>query len=661
MKTIRSILIANRGEIAARIIRTCQRLGIRSIAVYSDADRDAPYVKIADLALYLGPSPAAESYLRQDILIELAQSAGADAIHPGYGFLSENAGFAQKVIEAGLVFIGPNPSAIQAMGSKSQAKAIMAEHGVPVIPGYRGEDQSEAKLKEESLKIGFPLLLKAAAGGGGKGMRIVQQASELEAAIAGAKREAMSSFGDDELLIEKYFPSARHIEFQIFGDQTGKAIHLFERECSIQRRYQKIVEESPSPVLSETMRETMGQAAVAAARAIRYDNAGTVEFIWVKEGEFYFLEVNTRLQVEHPVTEAITGLDLVEWQILAAEGKALPLQQHEVKASGYAIECRLYAEDPARNFLPATGKIEKWNIPQVDGLRLDSAVETGAEVSIFYDPMIAKVITHAADRASAQRKMHNALSKLTCVGLTTNQAFLIRLLENPQFQAGDYDTHFIQNHLDPLAMSQPSEAVVEQALIASALNGWQQRETGRGLFKNLPSGWRNSFYQPQKEQYQLGQEKYDLAYRFENGQFKVDLGEKSFKVKLVNAAQGLIRAEINGQQQNWHIIEKGELCFVQVPGFGHLKVERLPRHPIPLSESAAGGYQSPMPGEVIMVLVKKGDLVKSGQSLLILSSMKMENTISANADGEVEEVFVESGQRIEGGFTLLNIQENTQN
>jgi acetyl-CoA carboxylase biotin carboxylase subunit len=661
MKTIRSILIANRGEIAARVIRTCQRLGIRSIAVYSDADRHAPYVAAADLALYLGPSPAAESYLRQDILIEMAQSAGADAIHPGYGFLSENAVFAQKVQAAGLVFIGPHPAAIQAMGSKSQAKAIMAEHGVPVIPGYRGEDQNEARLKEESLKIGFPILLKAAAGGGGKGMRIVHRESDLEAAIAGAKREAMSSFGDDELLIEKYFPSARHIEFQIFGDQLGNVIHLFERECSIQRRYQKIVEESPSPVLSDKMRQAMGQAAVAAARAIGYDNAGTVEFIWVKEGEFYFLEVNTRLQVEHPVTEAITGLDLVEWQILAAEGQPLPLQQHEVNASGYAIECRLYAEDPARQFLPVTGKIEAWQVPTLQGLRVDAAVENGSAVSIFYDPMIAKIICHGPDRSSAQRRMHYALSHLTCVGLTTNQAFLIRLLENTAFQAGEYDTHFIQNHLDPLAMCQPSQEIKKQALIASTLMAWQKRAAQEKLFRHLPSGWRNSFYQPQKEQYQIGEEQYDLAYRFEKGQFQVFLGEKNWQVRLIKATQGAITAEINGQQQSWQVIENGENSHVQVQGFGYLKVGRLPRHPIPESESAAGGYQSPMPGEVIKVLVKKGDLVKSGQSLLILSSMKMENTIAANADGEVEEVFVESGQRIEDGFTLLNIHENTQN
>lgn len=422
MKTIKRILIANRGEIACRIIRTCQSMGISTVAVFSDADKDALHVKMADTAVYIGESEVQKSYLDIEKIIEAAKISGADAVHPGYGFLSENADFAKQLASENIIFIGPNAHAIAQMGSKTNAKVLAEKLGVPTVAGYKGEDQSVEKFKIEATKIGFPVLLKASAGGGGKGMRIVHAESELPAAFDAAKREAKSAFGDEDLLMEKYFVSSRHIEVQILGDKQGHVIHLLERECTIQRRYQKIIEESPSPVLTEESRAAICGSAVKLAQALNYDNAGTVEFIW-SEGEFYFLEVNTRLQVEHPVTEAITGLDLVKLQIEIAAGKPLLLKQTDIKANGYVLECRLYAEDATNNFLPTTGQILQWKTPQIDGLRFDSGVENGSEVSIFYDPMLAKIIAHGKDRIETIQRMEYALSKIRCLGTTTNLTF----------------------------------------------------------------------------------------------------------------------------------------------------------------------------------------------------------------------------------------------
>jgi len=656
---VQTLLIANRGEIASRIIRTCRKMGIQTIAVYADADRDAPFVQLADQAVYLGASPAADSYLQQERIIQLALDHGANAIHPGYGFLSEQAGFAQRCKDAGLIFIGPHPAAIAAMGSKSNAKAIMAEHGVPVIPGYRGEDQNTEKLSVEAMAIGFPVLLKAAAGGGGKGMRIVHEKKELETAIQSAKREALAAFGDDELLIEKYFPSARHIEFQIFGDQHGNAIHLLERECTIQRRYQKIIEESPSPVLSAAMRQKMGEAAVKAAQAIQYDNAGTVEFIYIDEDSFYFLEVNTRLQVEHPVTEAITGLDLVEWQIRIAEGAPLPWQQSEVKSRGYALECRLYAEDPSNNFLPVTGKIQTWKTVDLTGLRYDSAVESGSEISIFYDPMIAKIITHGPDRLATIRSMQYAMSQLVCLGLTTNQAFLNHLLLHPDFIAGNYDTHFIQNQIDLSQFVNLPENSWRHALIGATLQLWKKNEQGRALLQHLPSGWRNNFYQPQEIRLGAAGKEWIVRYRQKEGGFQFFIDDAVFAVEcLTTPYDEQLRFVVDGLQRTLTVVQKNDKLYVHWPQYGNLTIEVLPRFPVAISEELPGTYQSPMPGEIIEVLVSPGQVVAAGDSLILLSSMKMENTIAANAAGTVEEVFVQAGQRIEAGFLLLKISEN---
>lgn len=654
---ITSILIANRGEIASRIIRTCRKMGIRSIAVFSEADRAALFVKEADTALFIGESNPSESYLHQDKLIEICQKHQIDALHPGYGFLSENAAFAQKCAEAGIVFIGPSPEIIAAMGSKSSAKSLMQQHQVPVIPGYQGKDQSKETLLSEAKKMDFPILLKAAAGGGGKGMRIVSQESELEKAIEAAQSEAQNAFGDSELIIEKYIALGRHIEFQIFGDKHGNAVHILERECSIQRRYQKIIEESPSPALSEELRTKMGEAALKAAKALHYDNAGTVEFMLDDQTQdFYFLEVNTRLQVEHPVTEEITGLDLVALQIKIAEGQPLPFSQPEIQAKGYAVECRLYAEDAQNDFMPATGKILHWQVPKVEGLRVETAVESGSEISIYYDPMIAKLIVWAETRAEAHRKMHYVLCNLLCLGLTTNQNFLSKLFENQLFREGKYDTHFLKSVFD-FGQSSLAQENKTLAAIACCLSQWHTREQQRTLLRNIPSGWRNSFYQPQQESYFWGEEEILVQYKYlKNQRFEFDMASQIWQVQLLEVSKHSLSFEINGQYCIYHFAQHKNHYYLQNEQFGSITLQLKERFPEKEIEKVAGGFEAPMPSQVIKVLVAAGQKVKAGDSLLVLSSMKMENTLSAHQDGTVAEVYVTAGQSVEAGFLLLKIE-----
>jgi acetyl-CoA carboxylase biotin carboxylase subunit len=654
---IESILIANRGEIACRVIRTCKQLGIRSIAVYSDADTNALHVKLADEAVYIGASEVKSSYLNIDKILDAAKKAKAQAIHPGYGFLSENGTFAKRLEAEGIIFIGPNANAIEWMGSKSKAKEIAGKHDVPLVPGYQGEDQTLERFSKEAALIGFPVLLKATAGGGGKGMRIVHELQGLPEAFAGAKREALSAFGNDELLIEKYFFSARHIEMQIFGDKHGNAIYLLERECTIQRRYQKIFEESPSPVLTEVQRNEMGKAAVRLAKALNYDNAGTVEFIY-SEGKFYFLEVNTRLQVEHPVTEAITGLDLVQLQIEVAEGKALTIQQSDIKANGYALECRIYAEDAANSFLPTTGKILTWETPVLEGLRYDSGIESGSEISIYYDPMICKVIAHAPDRITAIRRMNYALRNLVCLGTTTNHAFLLDVLARREFAAGDYDTHFIALHMDTIQSSQYNATDMNNALIAATLHRWQHNEAARTGLKSIQANWRNNFYQPSAVSFTLGADTYKVQYTNTADSFSFQINGTELLVKLVAASTTKVSAEIDGRLQHFNLAVHQDKYYVQHFSFPQIQLQLAERFPFAEKEKVKGGYTSPMPANVIKVLVAIAQQVKSGQSLLIISSMKMENTIIADEDGIVSEIYVAEGENIEAGKLLLKITDN---
>ncbi len=657
---IHTILVANRGEIASRIIRTCQKMGIKSVAVFSDADRNAPYVRQANIAVHIGESSPTASYLDQDKIITAAKNTGANAIHPGYGFLSENVSFAQRCQEEGLIFIGPNPAAIDAMGSKSKAKRLMQAYKVPVVPGYQGDDQSVATLTKAAKEIGFPVLLKATAGGGGKGMRIVKEVGEIEEAIQAAKREAQSAFGDDELIIEKYIASGRHIEFQIFGDQHGNTIHILERECSIQRRYQKVIEESPSPVLTEALRSQMGEAAVQAAKALNYDNAGTVEFIFDdKTKDFYFLEVNTRLQVEHPVTEEITGLDLVQLQIESAQGLPLRIKQADVEGKGYAIECRLYAEDASNDFLPVTGTIQRFEVPDVEGLRVETAIESGSEIAVFYDPMIAKLIVWDESRQAAHRKMQYVLRNLVCLGMTTNQNFLLQLLEHPDFQTGNYDTHFIKNKINLETLTHKPKQAKHLAAIAACLSDWKKREDSRTILRNIPSGWRNNFDAPQQTIYLIGEEELVVKYRFENDSFSFMIGEANYVVKLIMANSATTRLEINGIQQSFEIAQHQQDYFIQNEQFGSTRLAEKARFPIKQAHKIKGGYETPMPSQIIKVLVEAGQEVKAGQGLVILSSMKMENTIEATEDGTIEEVYVQEGTNVEAGYLLLKIKKNT--
>jgi acetyl-CoA carboxylase biotin carboxylase subunit len=661
---INKVLVANRGEIAVRIMRTCRQMGIFTVAVYSDADTSERFVKEADEAIRIGGNNPSESYLDQDKIFHAARLCRADAIHPGYGFLSENATFASRCQEEGFIFIGPNSAAIEQMGSKIRAKAIMDKAGVPVIPGYNGEKQDAATLKEEAVKIGFPVLLKASAGGGGKGMRVVRSEEELDKAISAAKREATNAFGDDDLLIEKYFESSRHIEIQVFGDKHGNYIHLGERECTIQRRHQKIIEESPSPVLTPAIREAMGQAAVRAAEAIRYDNAGTVEFIYSGEGEFYFLEVNTRLQVEHPVTEMVTGLDLVEMQIEIASGKPICISQNEVAYNGHAIECRLYAEDPSNDFLPATGKVTYWNKPDVNGLRFDSGISQGSNVSIFYDPMIAKVIAHGRDRDEALSRMHYSLSHLGIAGPVNNRNFLLQVIEHEDFKAGEFDTHFLEH---PFVYDPDQFIASKEKLVCAALaREYAVRRSGRTMLAELPSGWRNNFYQPQRMAYtEKGSNNttFDIRYRVDKVAVHVEFRNNgtsddgsSYKLSGIEYSAGSLQVEINGIHRTFSVIPYGDQIHVHAAALGNITLQRVPRFEEASVDSEPGGYNAPMPGQVLEVMVETGQQVKKGDTLLILLSMKMENAVEALEDGEVEEVFVKKDMFVEADSPLIKIK-----
>jgi len=651
-----SVLIANRGEIASRIIRTCRKMGIQSIAVFSEADRQALFVAEADMAVYIGESNPTASYLNQEAIIAAAKKVGADAIHPGYGFLSENAGFARRCKAEGLIFVGPRPEAIEAMGSKSKAKTLMAANGVPVIPGYQGADQTLATLANAAKEIGFPVLLKATAGGGGKGMRIVHAAAEIESAIEAAKRESLNAFGDEELIIEKYIESGRHIEFQIFGDQHGKAIHILERECSIQRRYQKVIEESPSPIMDEALRARMGEAAVQAALALQYDNAGTVEFIYdEKSGDFYFLEVNTRLQVEHPVTEEITGLDLVQMQLESAMGLPLRSEQNDIQPNGYAIEARLYAEDASNGFLPVTGTILRFELPEVEGLRVETAVGNGAEISIYYDPMIAKIIVWDENRAAAHRKLQYVLRQLVCLGTKTNQDFLLLLSQHPDFLAGRYDTHFIQDQIDLSALEKPAKDKLAKAAIAACLQGWRSREAARNLLQAMPSGWRNSFYDYQKVQFYDGSTLIQVQYRYQNKTFHFRIAEAEYEVRLLETAQDQIGLEIDGIQYRFQVAQVGRQYFLQQEELGTVCLTEEDRFPVKEVEQKPGGYEAPMPSQIVKILVTPGQEVQAGDPLIVLSSMKMENTLTATTEGTVEEIYAVEGANVAAGFLLLQL------
>jgi len=656
--TIQKILVANRGEIARRIMRTCRKMGIATVAVYSDADADMPFVGEADEAFRLGPAPSAESYLRVDRILEAAAFTNSDAIHPGYGFLSENAGFAEACGQAGFIFIGPTPDAIRSMGSKREAKALVEKAGVPVIPGYDGSNQDPKVLAEEAIKIGFPVLLKASAGGGGKGMKRVRQASELPDAIASATREGQSSFGDGTLLVEKYIEDPRHVEIQILGDGHGNLIHLNERECSIQRRHQKIIEETPSTALDPALRNRMGDAAVRCGKAIGYTNAGTVEFILAPDRSFYFLEVNTRLQVEHPITECVTGLDLVEEQILVAQGEVLRTAQEAVRFEGAAIEVRLYAEDPAAGFLPQSGRVVDWDLPAAEGLRVDSGVEAGSEVGIHYDPMLAKIITFAESRPVALQRMRRALRSLSVQGVTTNRDFLLQVLDHPAFIAGEIDTHFIDRHLQDELGDRVLEPDEQRAAIAAALAEQQRRDGRRVLLPGIPSGWRNNYHTPQWVEYVVGDRDLRVSYRhLGDNQFNVWVGEEERSVRVASWEAPMLTIEEGSHRWRARVSFDGDRTYVHSSHFS-IGLQRKPRFPDKSKEIPAGGCIAPMPGKVVELRVAEGDSVTAGQVLLIMEAMKMEHTVTAPQDGTVAQVSVVAGDQVDADALLIVVAES---
>jgi len=662
------ILIANRGEIAVRVARTARRMGIRTVAVYSDADREALHVAACDEAYRLGPPPPRESYLDGEAIIAIAQRAGAQAIHPGYGFLSENELFAAACARAGLVFIGPPPSAIAAMGSKSAAKRIMGAAGVPLVPGYHGDDQTPALLGSEAAKIGYPVLIKATAGGGGKGMKIVERAGDFETALASAQREAQSSFGDDRVLIEKYLTSPRHIEIQVFADTHGTAVYLFERDCSVQRRHQKVFEEAPAPGMKDAHRRAMGEAAVAAARAIGYVGAGTVEFIaadsFARDGSFYFMEMNTRLQVEHPVTEMITGQDLVEWQLRVAAGEPLPKRQAELAIDGHAIEARIYAEDPDRGFLPSIGRLVHLTPPATDAeVRVDTGVRAGDEISPWYDPMIAKLIAHGEDRATALRRLSEALAAYEIVGVATNVAFLQRVVAHEAFASGNVDTGLIGRNQS--ALFAPLPPLPDDALVAAALAEVDRLATARAVaarattdphspWHAVDSWWSNSSRHAVSFVFADGEARHEVAVRGDGAPWRVTLPSGEIPVTVAARDRRLDFATGNAE---FHatVIPLGDERHVFCHGAHHKLLLIDPLAHAGEAETHGGHLTAPMSGTVVVVLVKTGDKVARGAPLMILEAMKMEHTITAPVDGTVAAVNYRAGERVKEGADLVDI------
>ena len=639
----KSVLIANRGEIATRIIRTARRLGLRVIAVYSEADARALHVRMADEAHPIGPAEAARSYLNAGRIIAAAKASGADCIHPGYGFLSENADFAQTCADAGIVFVGPPPDAIRAMGLKGSAKALMEKASVPVVPGYHGEEQSLDLLRRKADEIGYPVLIKAVAGGGGKGMRKVKQPADFDAALASAQREAQAAFGDPRVLIEKYVTAPRHIEIQVFADRHGNVIHLNERDCSLQRRHQKVIEEAPAPGMSAALRAAIGAAAVKAAQAVGYVGAGTVEFIadgagGLKQNGFWFMEMNTRLQVEHPVTEVVTGLDLVEWQFRVAVGERLPLTQERVPLKGHAVEARVYAEDPEHGFLPSTGKLLALRFPEAQGVRIDTGVEEGDAVTPYYDPMIAKMIAHGGSRDQALDRLADALELTVVIGPHSNAGFLAALVRAPEFRRGAFDTGFIDAHLAELgAVPQP----LDKAAAALGAREWLTREQTRIAALEPGSPW------DAEDGFQLS-------------------GERRLELPLIAEGEGVIAhvvygraavsVTVDGEQPAGIAVADADAIYVVHRG----RQTRVGLRDVALDragDSDTGGVvRAPMHGKVLAVTVEKGERVHRGQRLAIIEAMKMEHALTAPNDGIVAEIAVAAGAQVDESAAVMRIE-----
>ena len=665
------ILIANRGEIAVRVARTCQRLGIRTVAVYSDADANAMHVAACDEAYRIGPASARESYLNASRIVEVATASGAQGVHPGYGFLSENAQFAQACAQAGLVFIGPPVEAIRAMGSKSAGKRLMQEAGVPLVPGYHGENQDADLLREEAERIGFPVLIKASAGGGGKGMKVVETRDRFDTALASAQREAAAAFGDARVLIEKYLARPRHIEMQVFADTHGNAVHLFERDCSVQRRHQKVLEEAPAPGMTAARRRQMGSAAVAAARAVGYTNAGTVEFIADERGEFYFMEMNTRLQVEHPVTEMITGLDLVEWQLRVAAGEPLPLTQEQLSINGHAIEARVYAEEPARDFLPAAGTIRRLRQPRTDAhARVDTGVREGDDIGVHYDPMIAKLIVWDMDRGAALRRMRTALADYQIVGVGTNIQFLLAVVSHRAFaeahlEPGLLDTGLIERYRGELL---PETRPASDPILALAVLSELARIDAEALAEATASGdpwspwhardgWRMNEDNHHVFAFDDGERSVQIAAHYRADGFLLDLPGGSCVARAQIEADGRLVVDLAGRRIHGTVVRQGRQLTIFTSGISHRLT--LQTFDAIEDEPSGGSLAAPMPGNVVQVLVEAGAQVEKGQPLMIIEAMKMEHTIAAPAAGTVKGVMFATGDQVKDGDQLFQFERES--
>jgi len=643
----RKILIANRGEIACRIARTAHRLGVTPVMVYSDADAEALHVRSAVEARRLGEGPASASYLDIDKVVAAARDSGAEAIHPGYGFLSENAALAEACAAAGIVFIGPSPEAIRVMGSKSAAKALMASHGVPLVPGYYGDDQDAGLLATEAGRIGFPVLIKASAGGGGRGMRVVRAADEFAAALASAQRESQSAFGDPKVLLEKYVERPRHIEVQIFGDTHGNVVHLFERDCSLQRRHQKVIEEAPAVALSAAQRRILFDAAIAAGRAVRYVGAGTVEFVVAPDGAIYFIEMNTRLQVEHPVTEAITGLDLVEWQLRVAAGEALPCAQDAITQRGHAVEVRVYAEDPAQDFRPSIGRISHVRFPDPsDSVRIDTGVESGDSVSPWYDAMIAKIIVHTEDRTSALRVMSQALAETELAGVNGNLSYLRLICDHPGYIAGGFTTHFAEEErasLLPMAGLPATDVLLLAA--GSVLLGRRQRQANSPWASG--DSFRLNLETCEPLHFRRGEDALNCALVAGPHGHALQLPDGArLPFRASTAPHGKLCIETAGRRFQGAVSVRGDILEVFHDGQRVVLMQDDPMHHAGEEEAAAGSLLAPMPGAITALLVAVGDVVSRGQPLLVLEAMKIEHTIAAPFEGTVSEIFFSKGQQV---------------
>ncbi len=660
------ILIANRGEIACRVIRTAKKLGIKTVAVYSEADASARHVSLADEAIEIGPAPANQSYLVIDKIIDAALKTDAQAIHPGYGFLSENADFAEACSKNKIVFIGPPIDAIKAMGLKSRAKQIMQDAKVPVVSGYHGDDQSTSLLEAEAEKIGYPVLIKASAGGGGKGMRVVETRENFNDGLNAAKREAMSSFADDNVLIEKYLSKPRHIEIQVFCDNDGKAVYLFERDCSVQRRHQKVVEEAPAPGMDPLRREEMGKAAIAAAQAIDYVGAGTVEFIVDEDGTFYFMEMNTRLQVEHPVTELITGQDLVEWQLRVASGESLPCSQDELSINGHALEARIYAEDPDRDFLPATGLLSHLRFAQDSRhVRIDTGVRQGDSVSMHYDPMIAKLIVWDHDRDSCLRRMIRALNDTQVVGVTTNIDFLSSLVSHSAFQAAEVDTGFIERHHEQLFLDsqEVDDHILALAALYILLSRAKQAKASADKSSDPHSpwhatnAWQANLDSIEELYFNENEKEHVLVVHYQKQVIKLQINDRQIIASGTLGNDGDLSADLDGTRTHVTVVENDDTLTILHSGNSYQLTLLNKTDHSGDEEVAPGSLTSPMPGKVIEVLVSEGDKVKKGTPLIILEAMKMEHTISAPLDGTVTALHYAAGDMLDEGVELLVVEE----